>query len=75
MCGVGNLQVGHNIQNGMWIQPLNSFEFGTELGTLTMGGLGRPPESTVDDKVEVPNSAPSRTYLGFTATLMSTTCY
>ena len=75
VCGVGNLEVGHNIQNGMWIQPLNSFEFGTELGTLTMGGLGRPPESTVDDKVEVPNSAPSRTYLGFTATLMSTTCY
>lgn len=75
VCNVGNLEVGHNIQDGMWIQPLNSFEFGTELGTLTMGGLDQPPEATVDDKVEIPNSSPSRTYLGFTATLVSTTCY
>lgn len=75
VCGVGNLQVGHNIQDGTWTQPLNSFEFGTELGTLTMGGLDQPPEATVDDKVEIPNDSPSRTYLGFTATLVSTTCY
>lgn len=75
VCGVGNLQVGHNIQDGMWTQPLNGFEFGTELATLTMGGLNQPVEATVDDKVEVPNNSPSRTYLGFTATLVSTTCY
>ena len=75
VCGVGNLEVGHNIQNGMWTQPLNAFEFGTELATLTMGGLNQPAEATVDDKVEIPNSSPSRTYLGFTATLVSTDCY
>jgi hypothetical protein len=40
-----------------------------------MAGLDGPAESTVDDKVEIPNSAPSRTFLGFTATLVSTTCY
>lgn len=75
VCGVGNLEVGHNIQNGMWTQPLNAFEFGTELAMLTMGGLNQPAEATVDDKVEIPNSSPSRTYLGFTATLVSTDCY
>lgn len=75
VCGVGNLDVGHNIQDGMWTQPLNGFEFGADLATLTMAGLNQPPEATVDDKVEIPNSSPSRTYLGFTATLVSTTCY
>lgn len=75
VCSIGNLQVGHNIQNGMWTQPLNSFELASDLTTLTMGGLDRPAESTVDNKVEIPNSSPSRTYLGFTATLVDTDCY
>ena len=75
ICGVGNLEVGHNIQDGMWTQPLNGFEFGADLATLTMAGLNQPAEATVDDKVEIPNSSPSRTYLGFTATLVSTECY
>jgi len=75
ICGVGNLAVGHNIQDGMWIQPLNSFELANDLSTLTMGGLDRPAESTVSNKVEIPNSSPSRTYLGFTATLVDTDCF
>lgn len=75
ICGVGNLQEGHNIQDGMWTQPLNGYEFGADLATLTMGGLNQPAEASVDDKVEIPNEAPSRTYLGFTATLVDTTCY
>ena len=68
------MDVGHNIQNGMWTQPLNSLEFASDMSTVTMGGLDRPAESTVDDKVEIPNDSPSRTYLGFTATLVSTDC-
>jgi hypothetical protein len=74
VCSIGNLDVGHNIQNGMWTQPLNSLEFASDMSTVTMGGLDRPAESTVDDKVEIPNDSPSRTYLGFTATLVSTDC-
>ena len=75
VCNIGNLMEGHNVQDGMWDQPFNNFELGTDLATLTMGGLGRPTESLVDDKVEIPNDAPSRTYLGFDATLVDVTCY
>lgn len=77
-CAIGALQPGHNPQDGVWTQPLNSFVFSADFQTVSMGGLGGPDTcdlpSQVADKVEIPNDTPSRTWLAFTGTLRSKEC-
>lgn len=74
LCQLGSLDFGHNIQDGTWNQPLHSFELSDDFSTLTMGVLGAPAEVGSNVGVELPNDSPGRTHLGFTATLVDTSC-
>lgn len=85
-CAVGGLMPDHNRQDDVWNQPLNTFEFvgvSDPFDRIIMAGLDGPtvgengPDTSVgepDDKVEIPNARPSRTWLSFAGTLVSTIC-
>ena len=62
-CSDGNLKDGDNPQNATWNQPMNSFEFSSDLKTVSMVKLGQPSPGGGGDKgVETPNTSPSRTW-------------
>jgi hypothetical protein len=79
-CALGALQGGHNPQDEVWDQPFNDLVFGEGFETVTMSGLGGPDTSAcaapdgVDDKVEIPNRSPSRTWVAFTGALRTMEC-
>ncbi len=62
-CSDGNLKDGDNPQNSTWNQPLNSFEFSSDLKSVSMVKLDQPSPGGGGDKgVETPNTSPSRTW-------------
>ena len=70
-CGQGDLNTGINEQDETWVQPLEDYSF-------TGGGSGNTVFSSLSmTEINIPNRAPSRTYLSYTAARIegtNTTC-
>jgi hypothetical protein len=83
LCTVGQLQSEHNPQDDTWTQPMHPFVFSggdTGFESISMGGPAIPDAvcgalpDWVDERVQIPNRSPGRTWTSFTGTLRTMEC-